>query len=106
MLLVESTLAVDTVVRNMTISVVVPTRNRPTHIPDCVASVLATTGFDELIVIDQSDGTATEQALAHLDDPRLRYVRTDSRGVTIARNIGIDLSVGSIVSATIERGAS
>jgi glycosyltransferase involved in cell wall biosynthesis len=65
-----------------------------------VASVLATTGFGELVVIDQSDGRETEEALARFSDPRLRYVRTDSRGVTRARNLGIEVTRGDIVAFT------
>jgi glycosyltransferase involved in cell wall biosynthesis len=84
----------------LAVSVVVPTRNRDEQIAGCVESILATTGFRELIVIDQSDGSATEKALARFSDPRLRYVRTDTRGVTIARNLGIDLSTGDIIACT------
>jgi glycosyltransferase involved in cell wall biosynthesis len=82
------------------LSVVVPTRNRDAHITQCVASILATSGFDELIVVDQSDGSATEAALADFQDPRLRHVRTDTRGVTLARNLGIDLSHNELVAFT------
>src|SRR6266702_8798627 len=84
----------------VSVSVVVPTRNRAAQIAACVESILATTGFQELIVIDQSDGTDTEQALAKFSDPRLRYVRTDTRGVTISRNLGIELSNGEIIACT------
>ncbi len=84
----------------LTISVNVPTRNRAAHAAECVASLLATSGFDELILIDQSDGTATQEALSAIGDPRFRYVRTPTRGVTIARNIGIELSTGAIVACT------
>ncbi len=84
----------------VTISVNVPTRNRHVHAAECVATLLATSGFDELILIDQSDGTATQEALSKIQDPRFRYVRTPTRGVTIARNIGIELSTGTIVACT------
>jgi glycosyltransferase involved in cell wall biosynthesis len=82
------------------LSINIPTRNRAAHAAECVATILATSGFDELIVVDQSDGTATEEALAKIDDPRLQYVRTPTRGVTIARNIAIELSKGSIIACT------
>ncbi len=82
------------------ISVVIATRNRPTQIAGCVESLLRTVGYEELIVIDQSDGTATEETVTAFDDPRLRYLRTSTRGVTIARNIGIEESKGDIVAYT------
>jgi O-antigen biosynthesis protein len=82
------------------ISVSVPTRNRPAHIAACVENILSTDGFLELIVVDQSDDDATERALATIRDPRLRYVRTSTRGVTKGRNIGIEESRGDIVAYT------
>lgn len=83
-----------------TVSVVVPTRNRPDKIVGCVEALLTTTGYHELLVIDQSDGLATEEALSRFSDPRLRYIRTDTRGVTLARNLGLELSDGEIVACT------
>jgi GT2 family glycosyltransferase len=66
----------------------------------CVTSVLASTGFTELIVVDQSDGPESELALSRLFDPRLRYVRTPTRGVTSGRNVGIELSRGDVIVFT------
>jgi glycosyltransferase involved in cell wall biosynthesis len=82
------------------VSVVVPTRNRPTQIVPCVEALLAITGYEEVFVIDQSDGSATKDNLARFDDPRLHYVRTDTRGVTISRNLGIKLTKGDIIACT------
>ena len=76
---------------SLSVTVVVPTRNRADHVAACVATILQNAGLDELIVVDQSDGLETRRALMNFDDTRLRYVRTDTRGVTSARNIGIEL---------------
>ncbi len=83
-----------------TLTIAVPTRNRASHAADCARAILATQGFVDLIFVDQSDDTATRDVLATIDDPRLRYVRTDTRGVTRGRNIGIELSQGDIVAFT------
>ena len=83
-----------------TVSVTVPTRNRPGHIAPCVRSILALGGFLDLTVVDQSDDDSTERALQDIRDPRLRYVRTPTRGVTRGRNIGIEESRGDIVAYT------
>ena len=85
---------------NLTLSVVVPTRNRPAHIVECVRSVLATDGYADLIVIDQSDDTATQDGLSAFDDVRLRYVRTETRGVTKGRNLGMSLSCSDAIAFT------
>jgi glycosyltransferase involved in cell wall biosynthesis len=80
--------------------VTVPTRNRPAVIGACVRSILATDGFVDLTIVDQSDDDATEKVLAAIDDPRLRYLRSDTRGVTRGRNVGIEASRGDIVAYT------
>jgi GT2 family glycosyltransferase len=82
------------------VSVVVPTRNRPAHAAACAESILAGDGFSELIVIDQSDDRSTEEALSMIPDPRLRHVRTETRGVTRGRNLGMAISEGEIIAFT------
>lgn len=82
------------------VSAVVPTRNRPVHAIPCVSTILANADALEVIVVDQSDDDATEQALASVVDPRLRYVRSELRGVTNGRNLGIELAKGDIVAYT------
>jgi glycosyltransferase involved in cell wall biosynthesis len=83
-----------------TLSVVVPTRNRPDHARACAESILRTRGFAELIFVDQSDGRETEEALRSLRDERLRYEASDQRGVTNGRNRGIALAKGDVVVFT------
>lgn len=69
-------------------SVVLSTRNRADDAVSCVQSILANEGFDELVVVDQSDSNATERALSVFDDSRLQYVASSTRGVTTSRNVG------------------
>jgi GT2 family glycosyltransferase len=54
----------------------------------------------ELIVVDQSDDHATEEALRSLGDARLRYVRTATRGKGKALNFGLALARGDILVCT------
>lgn len=55
----------------------------------------------ELIVVDQSDGRETEQALADfLADPRFTYLRSDVRGKGAALNEGIRAAHGDIIVCT------
>jgi len=82
------------------ISVIVPTRNRPHRVGDCAKSILATAGFVDLIFVDQSDARATEEVLSRIRDPRLRYVRTETRGVTNGRNVGIQASQSELIAFT------
>jgi len=82
------------------LSVVVPTRNRPDHVSDCAASLLAAGGFDELLFVDQSDGPESAEMLAGIGDERVRCIRSDLRGATNARNVGIEHSRGSLIAFT------
>jgi GT2 family glycosyltransferase len=83
-----------------TVSAVVPTRNRAKHAIPCASAILKNPDLLELIFVDQSDDKETEKALATIDDPRLRYVRSDERGVTNGRNLGLELAKGAIVAYT------
>jgi glycosyltransferase involved in cell wall biosynthesis len=85
-----------------TVSALVCTRNRPDSLLRAVRSLLKTDcrGI-ELIVIDQSEGPATQQALAeHVEDRRLRYVRSDMRGKGAALNQGLRLAHGEFIVCT------
>jgi len=84
------------------VSVVVPTRNRPDQIGPCVASILAnqSPGF-ELVVVDQSDDDSSRRALEpYLQDARLRYEASGSRGAAAARNAGIALARAPLLAFT------
>jgi GT2 family glycosyltransferase len=85
---------------SLTLTIAVPTRNRPQHAAECARAILATEGFTDLIIVDQSDDLSTGNLLAEITDPRLRYIRTDTRGVTRGRNIGIEASTSDIVAFT------
>jgi glycosyltransferase involved in cell wall biosynthesis len=83
----------DEIVSPQTLSVMIPTRNRADKVRRAVESILANSFRDfELIVVDQSTDRSTEQALAAIDDPRLRYIATDTVGAAVSRNIGIRAS--------------
>jgi glycosyltransferase involved in cell wall biosynthesis len=54
----------------------------------------------QIFVIDQSDGSETEQALRGLTDPRLTYLRTAARGKGAALNQGLRLAQDDVVVCT------
>jgi glycosyltransferase involved in cell wall biosynthesis len=82
-------------------TVVVPTRNRPLDVAECVELILAYTGPFELIVVDQSEGSESAESLARwLADPRMRYVRSSKKGVCAGRNLGVGLAGGDLVAFT------
>ena len=63
-------------------AVVVSTRGRSDKIPPLVESILRNDERGiEVVLVDQSDDDATEQAVQQFGtDERFRYVRTDERG--------------------------
>lgn len=77
------------------------TRNRPDEVRACLATVRAQTHVpDRVVVVDSSDGQATEQVVAEAaaDWPagHIGYRRA-SPGLTHQRNVGIDATTGDVV---------
>jgi glycosyltransferase involved in cell wall biosynthesis len=82
------------------VSVLVCTRDRPESLVRAIRSLLASFDVEfELVVVDQSDDLESARALAPFaSDPRLRYVRSASRGAGAALNEGLRLARGEIVA--------
>lgn len=88
-------------VRLPEVSVVIPTRNRPDEVIECVASVL--TCNDEnftVTVVDQSDDVRSSGDLEALGEGRVRHVPTTTRGAAAARNLGATRTSGEIIAYT------
>jgi len=74
----------------MTISVVIPTYNRRTHIFRAIESVLAqTVPVDEIIVVDDGSTDGTAEAVGSRYGSSVSIFRQENRGVAAARNRGI-----------------
>lgn len=84
-----------------TVSTLICTRNRPSAALRAAQSLLQEQRAPlELIVIDQSDGDETGRLLKSLDDHRLVYVHTRSRGKGYALNEALQLARGEILVCT------
>ncbi len=71
------------------ITVIIPTFNRASQVPDAVRSAMEQTLEPfEIIVIDDGSSDHTEGALARFSNS-IRYIKTENRGVSSARNRGI-----------------
>ena len=90
------------------VSVVVCTRNRPSDLARCLASLeQASPPPLEVIVIDQSDAPGT--GAARSPTGRVRHHLTSERGLSRARNAGIAIAAGDVVAfldddCTVEPG--
>ncbi|SMY02831.1 glycosyltransferase family 2 protein [Brevibacterium aurantiacum] len=78
------------------VSIVYATRNRSELLKESIRSALIQTvqDFEILIVDDGSADDSTEQVALSFDDPRIRYIRQDHKGISSARNFALDQSRG------------
>jgi len=75
------------------ISVIIPTFNRVHTLPRAIDSVLSqTVQSKEIIVVD--DGSTDDTQAVLVDYPELRIFSKDNRGVSAARNVGIEKASG------------
>ncbi len=84
------------------ISVVLATRNRAGVVADAVRSILENDHPDfDVRVVDQSSDALTENSLQpFLGDPRVRYLRSGSKGRSAGQNAGIREAQGNLVLMT------
>ena len=80
------------------VSVIIPTYNRADYLPQALRSVFdQSLSPSEVIVVDDgsSDGTAD---LVRGFRPAVRYIWQDHRGVSAARNLGLDEARGEVIA--------
>ncbi|MDP8299694.1 MAG: glycosyltransferase [Candidatus Tantalella remota] len=88
--------AVDT---QILFSVVIPTYDRERFLKKCVDSVLAQTYTRfEVIIVDDGSRDGTKDLIASYDDNKILYTRQDNKGVSRARNKGLELAKGDFVA--------
>ena len=85
----------------MRVSVIVPVYNAATYLPACIASLRAQTMEDiELIFVDDAstDDSLSLLRAAQAEDARVRVIAfPENRGVSAARNAGLDAAAGEFV---------
>lgn len=80
------------------VSVVIPTYNRGSVLPRALDSVLAQTcSATEIIVVDDGSTDGTMQCLED-EYPEVRRVTQENRGVSAARNRGIEAAMGEWIA--------
>lgn len=87
----------------LTFTVVISTRNRGPMIEPAIASLMALNHPSfEVVVIDQSSDSLTQEAVDRLSggDLRVRYARSDQMGVARGRNDGLFLSRADVIAFT------
>lgn len=88
-------------VKNPTVSVIIPTYNRANLVDKAIKSVLNQTYQDfEIIVIDDGSTDNTEEIIRGFKDKRIKYIKKykKNRGSPVARNIGIKIARGEYIA--------
>ena len=88
------------------VSVIIPTFNRSHFIKNCILSVkLQSLKPIEIIVVDDGSTDNTFSILKNMGfsnsedkDNEMKYIRTENKGISAARNIGIKLSRGEFIA--------
>lgn len=81
-------------------SIITPTYNREKYLADAIASVQAQTFHNyEHIIIDDGSTDGTERLVSSFSekDPRIRYIKQENKGRSVARNVGIGAAKGGYV---------
>ena len=86
-----------------TISVAIATLDRPEGLRRCVEALLAGAVLpDEIVVVDQGNGTRTETLLRELGPVAagIVHVRQGRRGLSASRNAGLEAATSTVVAVT------
>ena len=85
---------------NIKVSIIIPAYNYANYIGECLDSVISQTFKDwECIIIDNgsTDNTAEILKTYTNKDNRIKYHFTDQKGVSLARNFAVSLSLGTFI---------
>jgi glycosyltransferase involved in cell wall biosynthesis len=82
------------------VSVVIPTFERPDVLPEVLAALAAQRGAPdfEVVVVDDGSRDATPDVLRGVRGLELRVLRQDNRGPAGARNAGVAVAAGELVA--------
>lgn len=80
-------------------SVIIPLYNKEKHIKQTLESVLNQTFQDfEVIVIDDGSTDSSEKEVLSVQNSKIRIFTIENRGVSFARNYGIEKSEGNLIA--------
>lgn len=83
----------------MKISIITPVYNGELVIASAVRSVLGQSFSDwEWIIVNDGSHDGTGEILNSLDDSRIKVIHQDNRGVSSARNSGLDVAQGEYIT--------
>jgi glycosyltransferase involved in cell wall biosynthesis len=80
-------------------SVIIPTYNNAVTVIKSIECVIKQTFTNwELIIVDDGSTDDTEKQISsYLEDPRVKYIKQENQGVTVARNHGVSVTTGEFI---------
>lgn len=83
----------------VSISIIIPAYNQANYLGEAIQSVLdQTCGDFDLVIVDDGSTDDTEKVVSKFRDLRIRCIRQDNRGLSAARNRGLQNSFGKYVT--------
>lgn len=80
-------------------SIIIPTYNRADILADCIKQIQKQTfGEFEILIVDDGSTDKTQEIVAKIKDTRLKYLRTENRERSHARNYGLKYSIGNYIN--------
>ena len=80
-------------------SVIIPLYNKADHIENTINSVLNQTFTDyEIVIVNDESTDQSEAIVRRLNDKRIQIYNQKNQGVSVARNLGIQKSIGKLVA--------
>ena len=81
------------------VSIVIPLYNKERYIGRAVGSVLSQTFQDfEIMVVDDGSTDDGARVVEQMRDPRIRFVRQENSGASVARNRGAEEATASLIA--------
>lgn len=85
----------------MKVSIIIPFYNSENYLSRCIESAAGQTYSDiEIILINDGSTDGSEKVCMSYaqSDPRIRLITQDNKGVSVARNAGLDAATGDLIS--------
>lgn len=80
------------------VSLIVPTFQMADCVGDAIESALAqSVGYAQIIVVDDGSTDGTQDVLRGFGE-KIRFLRQENRGVSVARNTGLEIATGEFVA--------
>jgi len=81
------------------VSVIIPSYNSGRYLAEAIQSVLDQTYHDfEVIIVDDGSTDNTGEVTRQFDDSRVRYIRQENKGLSAARNTGVNAASGEYIA--------